>query len=188
MYRYICIESKDQLDVELMMNLFSDIISFDAYEAHPSQLTLFYQDQCVTSLQEIILNVMSDTLTDLRLYVSHQFETPAQRLEHLQFIKQKLKMIPFNAYPFLSDRTICKHFLSEIDQAHKKMILKKYAQDAEMLKTIKTFLESNQHMSQAAKNLYIHRNTLIQRLDKFYAVTGFDVKMFLDAYLIYHLL
>ena len=43
-------------------------------------------------------------------------------------------------------------------------------------------------MSQASKNLYIHRNTLTQRLDKFLQITGFDARKFMDGLLIYHLL
>ena len=36
-----------------------------------------------------------------------------------------------------------------------------------MIDTIKVYLDSNLNMVNAAKTLYIHRNTLIQRLDKF---------------------
>jgi carbohydrate diacid regulator len=43
-------------------------------------------------------------------------------------------------------------------------------------------------MSKASKHLYVHRNTLIQRLDKLHQVTGFDVRVFQDAYLIYQLI
>ena len=43
-------------------------------------------------------------------------------------------------------------------------------------------------MSRAAKNLYLHRNTLIQRLEKFYVKTGFDCRRFVEAYIIYTLL
>jgi DNA-binding PucR family transcriptional regulator len=57
-----------------------------------------------------------------------------------------------------------------------------------MQESIKIYLESNQNMSLAAKKLYVHRNTLIQRLDKFHQTTGFDVRVFSDAYLIYHLM
>ena len=57
-----------------------------------------------------------------------------------------------------------------------------------MIDTIKTYLEADQNMSFASKILYVHRNTLIQRIDKFQQVTGFDVKVFIDAYLIYHLI
>ena len=57
-----------------------------------------------------------------------------------------------------------------------------------MKKTIITFLENNQNISLAAKELFLHRNTLTQRLDKFNRITSFDLKQFKDAYLIYTLI
>jgi DNA-binding PucR family transcriptional regulator len=53
---------------------------------------------------------------------------------------------------------------------------------------MKIFIEKNQNTSEAAKALYLHRNTLINRLDKFYRVTGFDLKKFEDAAIIYLLI
>jgi DNA-binding PucR family transcriptional regulator len=70
----------------------------------------------------------------------------------------------------------------------KKFILGKFHDQHYMLETIKTYLESNQNMMTASKELFIHRNTLMMRLEKFKDVTGFDVKTFYDGFLIYHLL
>ena len=38
--------------------------------------------------------------------------------------------------------------------------------DNDMIKTIDVFFELNLNLSEAAKSLYVHRNTLIYRLDK----------------------
>ncbi len=70
----------------------------------------------------------------------------------------------------------------------KQFILNEYYQNDEMKKTIITFLENNQNISLAAKELFLHRNTLTQRLDKFNRITSFDLKQFKDAYLIYTLI
>ena len=53
--------------------------------------------------------------------------------------------------------------------------------DEEMWATIEAFLTSNQNVSETAKRLYVHRNTLIYRLDRFKMATGFDVRIFEDA-------
>ena len=70
----------------------------------------------------------------------------------------------------------------------RKFILGKYHDQQYMLDTIKVYLENNQNMMTASKELFIHRNTLMIRLEKFKEVTGFDVKSFYDGFLIYHLL
>lgn len=48
----------------------------------------------------------------------------------------------------------------------------------ELLNTVDTFLECSQNGSKASKALYIHRNTLIYRLDKFMNMTGLDCSQF----------
>jgi len=53
--------------------------------------------------------------------------------------------------------------------------------DKEMLLTLETFFEMECNVSETAKKLYIHRNTLLYRLDKIKQETGADVRTFGDA-------
>jgi sugar diacid utilization regulator len=56
--------------------------------------------------------------------------------------------------------------------------------DGEMLATLETFFMENCNVSDTAKRLYIHRNTLLYRLDKFKQETGMDVRNFDHAILV----
>lgn len=56
--------------------------------------------------------------------------------------------------------------------------------DEEMRSTLHTFFELDCNVSETAKRLYIHRNTLIYRIDKFKQETGLDVRSFQDAVLV----
>ncbi|WP_274366142.1 PucR family transcriptional regulator [Paenibacillus thermotolerans] len=56
--------------------------------------------------------------------------------------------------------------------------------DAELVVTLEAFFLENCNVSDTAKRLYIHRNTLLYRLDKFKQETGLDVKLFDDAVLV----
>ncbi len=51
----------------------------------------------------------------------------------------------------------------------------------EDLRTIFTFFENDLNSSKTAQKLYLHRNTLIYRLDKYHKLTGFDIRKFEDA-------
>jgi len=53
--------------------------------------------------------------------------------------------------------------------------------DGEMINTIEEFVKADLNISEASKNLYVHRNTLIYRLDKIYKETGFDIRLFSQA-------
>ena len=51
----------------------------------------------------------------------------------------------------------------------------------EMLYTIDMFFRKDLNLSDAARQLYIHRNTLVYRLDKIQRQTGLDLRRFDDA-------
>jgi len=51
----------------------------------------------------------------------------------------------------------------------------------ELIKTITKYLEMNQNISETARVLYIHRNTLIYRIEKFNKLTGLDCTTFEDG-------
>jgi len=186
----LIIESKNEIksDEQIIVSIFSEFINFDRIETEEKAIYLYYQQETDVSFLDVILNMMSDTLSDLRIYVSYQFENQTDLQHHIDFIKKKLQLISFNKYVYLDDKVVLKALLDQIDHEIKKFIFRKYLNDQMMQESIKTYLESNQNMSLAAKKLYVHRNTLIQRLDKFFQTTGFDVRLFTDAYLIYHLI
>lgn len=53
--------------------------------------------------------------------------------------------------------------------------------DEETLSTISKFFENSLNVSETARQLYIHRNTLVYRLDKVNKATGLDLRVFEDA-------
>ncbi len=53
--------------------------------------------------------------------------------------------------------------------------------DEETLLTINKFFENSLNVSETARQLYIHRNTLVYRLDKVHKATGLDLRVFDDA-------
>jgi len=53
--------------------------------------------------------------------------------------------------------------------------------DEEMVKTAKCFFDNNLNITIAAKKLYMHRNTLVYRLEKMKKILGLDIKEFDDA-------
>ncbi len=190
MYRYLIIESKKnfQLDQALIVSLFSEFITFSKINVFDQSMEMYYEHESDVSFSDVIVNISSDTLIDLRIFVSLSFSTIEERDEHLLQTKEMLNKIPFNKFIYLDHKTLLSFFINQITPQLKTYFLRKYSQDYITLESLKTYLDSNQNTVAAAKKLYLHRNTLLQRLEKFYQVTGFDLKVFNDAYLIYHLL
>ena len=53
--------------------------------------------------------------------------------------------------------------------------------DDETIATINKFFENSLNVSETSRQLYIHRNTLVYRLDKIQKITGLDLRVFDDA-------
>ena len=72
--------------------------------------------------------------------------------------------------------TLCETFLREVFKRGTIDSL-----DRETLSTIQAFFENNFNVSETSNRLFIHRNTLVYRLDKIKKITGLDLREFDDA-------
>ena len=68
-------------------------------------------------------------------------------------------------------------YLAEMSDERFKEIF----EDEEMLATAEAFLQSSLNVSETSRNLYMHRNTLLYRLDKIEKATGLNIRQFSDA-------
>ncbi|WP_456271945.1 PucR family transcriptional regulator [Bacillus sp. AK031] len=64
-------------------------------------------------------------------------------------------------------------------------VLEIFSEDEELKKTIKTYLENQSNTSQTAKVLFMHRNSVQYRIDKFIEKVGIDIKTFQGAVTVY---
>ena len=72
--------------------------------------------------------------------------------------------------------TLCEMFLQEVFKKNPIDSL-----DKETLFTINKFFENNLVLSETARKLFVHRNTLVYRLEKIKKLTGLDLREFDDA-------
>lgn len=72
--------------------------------------------------------------------------------------------------------TLCDIFLKEV---FKKGSIESL--DHETLFTIQKFFENNLNVSETSRKLFVHRNTLVYRLEKIKKITGLDLREFEDA-------
>ena len=54
-------------------------------------------------------------------------------------------------------------------------------EDEEAMSTINKFFENNLNISETARQLYVHRNTLVYRLERIEKEIGLDIRKFDDA-------
>ncbi|MBQ9065608.1 MAG: helix-turn-helix domain-containing protein [Blautia sp.] len=70
----------------------------------------------------------------------------------------------------------CEMFIEEIFGEERLDTL-----DEESMNIVRTFFENNLNLSETSRKLYVHRNTLVYRLEKIQKKYGLDIRMFEDA-------
>lgn len=189
MYKgYLLVSPVEKLNLDeltTIQSLFSDILNNPKQYVESDKLVVLIKEPSEVSFDELINSINTDLYHNLSLYESSFFESEIELKDDMQ---KKMITLKFDR-PYLNDKIMFyDRILSYIDEQAKKMILKQFYEDEEFLHSMKVFIEKNQNTSEAAKALYLHRNTLINRIDKFYRVTGFDLKKFEDAAIIYLLI
>ena len=91
-------------------------------------------------------------------------------------------------YVFIYRKMLIERFLAKVpedtsQEFHQMMFNRKTARlfNDEMIHTIEKFFENSLNLSETSRQLYIHRNTLVYRLDKVQRIIGLDLRAFDDA-------
>lgn len=87
---------------------------------------------------------------------------------------------------FNKDSLMFESIIDNLNENEKNRIINKFNDgfeklDNDIIQSIDVFFEFNLNLSEAAKKLYVHRNTLIYRLDKIQKYTSYDIRKFNDA-------
>ena len=185
--------------IEILQNLFPDRQSYyvlamdeetivmlaDAPRDNPDLIDEM-ADQILDNLNaesmvkiRIGIGMMADTLKDtaksyreasLALTVGSIFESDSYVMRYDQL---GLGRLIYQLPP-----TLCHMFLDEVFPKGAFEAL-----DSETLLTIQKFFENNLNGSETSRQLFVHRNTLVYRLDKVQKITGLDLRKFDDAVL-----
>ena len=104
----------------------------------------------------------------LALDVAHIFDQEKQVVSYNNLgIGRLIYQLPLN---------LCHMFISEVFCGKSPEDF-----DKETLATIQKFFENSLNVSETSRQLFIHRNTLVYRLDKLQRATGLDLRVFDDA-------
>ncbi|HQC30704.1 MAG TPA: helix-turn-helix domain-containing protein [Acholeplasmataceae bacterium] len=189
MYQYFILQSKKPIkkEREMLLSLLGEVVDVSYLDVDNEFITVVFENLLESSLQELSQVIIEEFFIEIRIYESIRFETIHDLERNIKKVKRMLKLITFDSDDsYLNEVDLLYFEISKpIDSSYKKNILKKYSDDTEMKNILKVFFECNQNTSEASKRLYMHRNTLIQKLDKFYEETGFNPRRFKDAMIIY---
>ena len=151
-------------------------------EFAPTDLLDMIEAEAYTSAQIAVGNTIHQLSELYEGY--HQLEALMQLGRHL---KQNTKIVTYEGlvlplliqrlkHPAVRELTNPSAILSEVLKEQLKSV-----GDDELEQTAMSFFECNLNISETAHKLFIHRNTLIYRLNKLETITGYDIRKFNDA-------
>ncbi len=113
--------------------------------------------------------------------LSHSFKEAQIALEVAKVFDTEHSIISYNhlgiaRLVYQLPTTLCEMFLKEVFNQGSIDSL-----DEETLFTIQRFFENNLNVSETSRGLFVHRNTLVYRLEKIKKLTGLDLREFEDA-------
>ncbi|PCK22322.1 transcriptional regulator [Bacillus pumilus] len=138
-------------------------------------------------LNDLSQAITSDFLTD-SVFLQGQLHLPNEYLkmrvlnEHQLFLwhlqRGKLRSGVTTFYQCLP--SLIRYDASKVSDAISDAF-KEAVFDRDVFRTLLTYMQCNLNASQAAKALYVHRNSLQYRIDKFIERTGLDIRHFQEA-------
>ncbi|MGP4106568.1 PucR family transcriptional regulator [Virgibacillus sp. L01] len=139
------------------------------------------------SYEQIIDVLMSDLYVKIKFFVGPYLYSLSSAKRYHQILlngagstfaySDKTVSTYIDAVPFLFIDQIGSNTRADIIES----VLGETVLDKDLLKTIEMFIACNLNVSVAAKELYMHRNSLQYRLDKFTEKTGIDIRQFHQA-------
>lgn len=152
---------------------------------------VYSEDQEMISFEGIPDVLMSDFYTNIHFFISefsNELSHAAEIIkwsEHGAGLAKEHKLGAVITYKDIIPYFYLDALPSQQWNHIRRAIFKEIESDKELLQTIRVFLEAGSNTSLAAKKLYMHRNSLQYRVDKFMEKTGLDIKQFEGAVITY---
>ena len=179
----------NEIAVELVKNL-ADIRSGDfvvAMDEHNVVLVKDVEDIDQAKLQEklssiagsLVDNLLAEAMIKVRVGYGNPTDVLPKIAESYQEAKMALEYdrLGIGRLIYQLPMSLCEMFIREVFGDEVPQIL----DDEEAMSTISKFFENNLNISETARQLYVHRNTLVYRLERIEKAIGLDIRTFDDA-------
>ena len=150
----------DEKDINKLANSIVDTLSSEFYT------------HCTMGIGTVVNNIKG---------LAHSFKEAQVALEVGKVFDTEKTIVNYNNLGiarliYQLPNTLCEMFLKEVFKRGSIDSL-----DHETLFTIQRFFENNLNVSETSRKLFVHRNTLVYRLEKIKKITGLDLREFEDA-------
>lgn len=190
-------EEKNDIAMETLRNLFIQddreyLADMNAYRAVLIKSSVSLELDSPENIARMIIdNMQTEALQNVRVAYglnvsscsrmeqSYKEACTALKISRIFYPKHQIVMydhLGIGRLIYQLPKDLCQMFLREVFSGAQEVNL-----DEEMLVTIDKLFENNLNISETARQLYVHRNTLVYRLERIEKMIGLDIRTFEDA-------
>lgn len=173
-----------QSDVnEQLLNLLKDILGEIVILKMNQFQIVFYFDHFDYELKELFNTFSDDLGTDINLHMGPYFQdtTKGEVIAKYIYTYSSLAVLHKQHSTFVDLLMVLpKELFFDVIKIIKEMVLNNIDQD--LINLMKEFFRNNLNVSLTAKLNYLHRNSLINKLDFIYKQTGLNIQVFHEAW------
>lgn len=161
------------------LNLQESVVFVTKNIMSPHELLGMLESEALTNAKIIVGNTVTQAS---ELYLAYQ--QLLELTELAQLIKQKAQVVTYEALLLPMMVRQLKHANNASNANHNIFLEEHHVKtvgDTELELTALYFFDNNLNITETANELFIHRNTLIYRLNKLESITGYDIRKFNDA-------
>lgn len=182
-FYFLILSIKNSNEKQVIMDFFLDIISGSFYIEIENYFVLFYNLKLDIEIDKLILSLSEDFSVNIRLFSSGKvsFENPNNFYEIYQIYKKYLDKD--NLYYCSNKELIMELYNKDNDSLLriKPIIISKVLADHQLENLVYAFVNNNLNITKTAKDIYMHRNTINNKLDLIYKETKLNIRHFHDA-------
>ena len=189
---------KDDTSMEILRNMFND--NPDDFITAVDEKSIIYVQQLENGQDYEVVNETANLISDMLSseamssarvaygtivpdiqQVSRSYKEARMALNVGKIFYPQQRIHAYNALGigrliYQLPENLCEMFISEVFTDMKPDDF-----DEETLLTINKFFENNLNVSETARQMFVHRNTLVYRLEKLQKASGLDIRNFEDA-------
>lgn len=180
----------DYATKQKVVELFTELMGNVEILELKGKIIIFYFENLDLSFKDIINAINNDFYTSIKIYESGKLNTRKPQ-DFRNLFEIVLKFLYSISFSYVNNSVLILELASintkEIKNL-KPIILYKVNQDSQFEKLVNSLYDNNLNVSKTAKDIFMHRNTINNKLDMITKETGLNIQNFYDALAMYILL
>lgn len=175
-------------DIDSVATIFNDLLGDAKYIVKDNEIIMLYFNEIDFSLEEVGLSLSSDFGINILIFNMFKIYTSDNKFLDVYNLYQKYLSKKHQGYFEMSDLIL--EVVGNTSDSHllKEMILERIFSDAQNETLINAMFKNDLNVLKTSKKIYMHRNTINNRLDLIKKETGLNIQKFQDAVAMYSLL